>query len=166
MSSPVERTRRARRGNWIKTGDAVPGILGTVVAERRTMRGDNPGGDPARLQLPALHPEVQAFLAAPIASPAHVYGWICLVGNEGRTFTEDDEHLVDGAVGAGRPHLRAATSAQWPGSAPRARTRDPRAQQAESALRHERDRAQRYLDTAEVILLALDLDGRITLVNR
>ena len=38
--------------------------------------------------------------------------------------------------------------------------------QAESALRHERDRAQRYLDTAEVILLALDLDGRITLVNR
>jgi PAS domain S-box-containing protein len=39
-------------------------------------------------------------------------------------------------------------------------------QQAESALRVERDRAQRYLDTAEVILLALDLDGRITRVNR
>ena len=38
--------------------------------------------------------------------------------------------------------------------------------QAESALRDERDRAQRYLDTAEVILLALDPDGRITLVNR
>ena len=33
-------------------------------------------------------------------------------------------------------------------------------------LRHARDRAQRYLDTAEVILLALDLNGRITLVNR
>ena len=33
-------------------------------------------------------------------------------------------------------------------------------------LRHARDRAQRYLDTAEVILLALDLHGRITLVNR
>ena len=69
--------------NWIETGGAVPGILGTVVAERRTVRGDNPGGDPARLQLPVLHPEVQAFLAAPIVSPAHVYGWLCLVGNEG-----------------------------------------------------------------------------------
>ena len=56
--------------------------------------GENPGGNPAGLQLPLLHPDVQAFLAAPIASPAHVYGWICLVGNEGRTFTEDDEHLV------------------------------------------------------------------------
>ena len=58
------------------------------------MRGDNSGGEPARLQFPLLHPDVQAFLAAPVASPAHVYGWICLVGNEGRAFTEDDEHLV------------------------------------------------------------------------
>jgi two-component system cell cycle sensor histidine kinase/response regulator CckA len=33
-------------------------------------------------------------------------------------------------------------------------------------LRQERDRAQRYLDTAGVILLALDNEGRITLVNR
>ena len=36
---------------------------------------------------------------------------------------------------------------------------------SEWALRHERDRAQRYLDTAAVILLALDINGRITLVN-
>ena len=80
--------------HWMQTGDSVPGILGTVLARRRTLRGVNPGGDPARLQLPSRHPNVQAFLAAPIASPGHVYGWICLVGNEGRTFTEDDEHLV------------------------------------------------------------------------
>ena len=37
---------------------------------------------------------------------------------------------------------------------------------AESAVRDERDRAQRYLDTAEVILLALDVEGRITSINR
>ena len=37
---------------------------------------------------------------------------------------------------------------------------------AEQALRGERDRAQRYLDTADVILLKLDLEGRIVLVNR
>ena len=78
----------------MKPGERCPGILGTVVAERRTMRGDDPGGDPAGLQFPGAPSGVQAFLAAPIASPAHVYGWICLVGNEGRTFTEDDEHLV------------------------------------------------------------------------
>jgi two-component system cell cycle sensor histidine kinase/response regulator CckA len=38
--------------------------------------------------------------------------------------------------------------------------------QAEASLRDERDRAQQYLDTAEVILLKLDVGGRILLVNR
>jgi two-component system cell cycle sensor histidine kinase/response regulator CckA len=38
--------------------------------------------------------------------------------------------------------------------------------QAENAVRHERDRAESYLDTAEVIMLAVDLDGRITMINR
>jgi PAS domain S-box-containing protein len=33
-------------------------------------------------------------------------------------------------------------------------------------LRRERDLAQRYLDTAEVMVLALDVEGRITLINR
>ena len=37
---------------------------------------------------------------------------------------------------------------------------------AETSLRDERDRAQQYLDTAEVILLKLDVEGRILLVNR
>ncbi len=37
---------------------------------------------------------------------------------------------------------------------------------AELALRNERDRAQRYLDTADVILLKLNLEGRIILINR
>jgi len=37
---------------------------------------------------------------------------------------------------------------------------------AEVALRDEHDRAQRFLDRAEVILLKLNVDGRIVLVNR
>ncbi len=138
---------------WIDVGDAVAGILETVVTERRTLRGENPGGDPAALQLPLSHPEVRAFLAAPIASPAHVYGWICLVANEGRSFTADDEDLIvalSGQVG-------------WLYEVDHEILER---KQAESALRDERDRAQRYLDTADVILLALDCEGRITLINR
>jgi PAS domain S-box-containing protein len=84
---------------WIKAGDAVPGIFGTVVAGRQTLRGDNPGGAPAGLQLPPRHPRIQAYLAAPIVSPARVHGWICLVGNEGRPFSEDDEDLVMALAG-------------------------------------------------------------------
>ncbi|MGH9141132.1 MAG: response regulator [Vicinamibacterales bacterium] len=131
---------------WIKIGDAVTGLLRTVVDERKSMRGENAGGDPASLQFPPRHPEVHAFLAAPIASPAHVYGWICLVGNEGRSFTEEDEALVTALSGqVGRIYENGYFYA---------------------VAQSERDRAQRYLDTAETILLALDLEGRITQVNR
>jgi two-component system cell cycle sensor histidine kinase/response regulator CckA len=138
---------------WIEAGDPVTGILETVVTGRRTLRGENPGGHPAALKLPLLHPEVRAFLAAPIVSPAHVYGWICLVGNEGRSFTVDDEDLIVALAGqVGRLYEVDHEIVER--------------KQAESALRDERDRAQRYLDTADVILLALDRDGRITLINR
>lgn len=41
-----------------------------------------------------------------------------------------------------------------------------RRMQAECALREERDRAQRYLDTVEAIIVALDLEGRVTQLNR
>jgi PAS domain S-box-containing protein len=138
---------------WIQSGDQITGILKTVVAERRTVRGENPGGDPASLVLPPDHPEVHSYLAVPIASRAHVYGWICLVGNDGRGFTEDDEQLTMALAGqVGRLYEVDREILER--------------QQADAALREERDRAKRYLDTAEVILLALDLDGRITLINR
>jgi PAS domain S-box-containing protein len=38
--------------------------------------------------------------------------------------------------------------------------------QAEEAIKRERNQAQRYLDTAGVMLAALDTDGTITLINR
>jgi len=37
---------------------------------------------------------------------------------------------------------------------------------AEEALRAERDRAQKYLDTAGVLMVALDAEGRVELINR
>jgi len=152
---------------WIETGDAVPGVLATVVAERRTVRAENPGGDPAGLRLSALHPEVQAFVAAPLMSPAHVYGWIFLVCNEGTAFTEDDEHLLKAlSAQVGGLYENLAFSAAALTRAEELEQEILERKHAESAVRHERDRAQRYLDTAQVILLKLDLDGRIALVNR
>jgi PAS domain S-box-containing protein len=42
---------------------------------------------------------------------------------------------------------------------------DTARRQMEESLRRERDRAQRYLDTVEAVVLALDCEGRITLLN-
>jgi len=150
--------------DWIRVGDRVSGILGTVVAERRTVRGGDAATEPA---FPPLHPEARAFLAAPIASPGRVYGWICVVSNEGRRFTGDDEHMVMALAGqVGRVYENRHVYAMARKRADELEHEIVEREQAEVALRGERDRAQRYLDTADTVLLALDVEGRITLVNR
>jgi PAS domain S-box-containing protein len=152
---------------WIMMGETVSGIFRTVVTERRTVRGDNPVGDPAGLQFPVRHPDVQAFLAAPVASPAEVYGWLCLVGNEGRSFTEDDEPLVMAlSAQVGRIYEKLRLSAFARRRADELEHEVLERKLAESTVRYERDRAQRYLDMAQVILLNLDTEGRVTLINR
>ncbi len=137
LNCGVDGTGTVDAANWIAIGGPAPGILRTVMTERRASRGDNPGGDPAGLQLPPEHPEARAFLAVPVASVAHVYGWIFLVGNEGRRFTAEDEHLALALAGqVGRVYELDHEILE------RAR--------AEAALRRERDRLQRFLDTAGV----------------
>ena len=160
---------RDRRRPTLAHCDTFLPILHTVIAERRALRADNPGGDPVQLGLPQPHPPARAFMAAPIASPAQVYGWLCLVRNEELAFTADDEQLIAALSGqVGRIYANGYLY-----SVARKRAENIEHEIAErqrargGALRLERDRAERYLDTAAVILLrALDLDGRITLVNR
>lgn len=153
--------------DWMEIGAPLTGLLSAVVAERRTVRGTNPSGDPRAAQLPPQHPTVQSFLIAPLTSPAHVYGWICLVRNEGAGFAEEDEQLIMALAGqVGRVYENGYFY-----SIAEKRARDleeqiAQRQHVESSLRVERDRAQRYLDTAEVVLLSLDTEGRITLINR
>ena len=133
--------------DWIKRGDAVPGILQTVVAERRALRGHNAGGSPATLGLPSLHPKIEAFLTAPIASPAHVYGWICLVCNEGRPFTDDDEQLIRALSGqVGRIYENGYFYAVAQRRAAELELQILEREQVEVALRRERDRANTTLD--------------------
>ena len=139
--------------DWIKPGDTLTGVLGAVVTEGRALRCDEPGDAPGALQFPPGHPPVQAFLAVPITTPAHVYGWICLVRSEGGVFTQEDEDLVMVLAGkVGRYYELEHEVLER--------------KLAEAEARREHDQAQRYLDIAEVILLKLDMEGRILLVNR
>lgn len=75
--------------------DLQHGVLGAVVAERLpTRRLFEPGA--GRVPgLPAGYPAVRSLLAAPIASPHTVYGWICLTNKLGaEAFTDEDEQLL------------------------------------------------------------------------
>ena len=93
--------------------------------------------------------------SSPLPSPHPAMSTVgsCSFGNEGRSFTEDDARLIEGALRAGRRIYELEHEVL-------------ERKHVESALRHERNRPQGYLDTADVILVALDLDGRITLINR
>jgi PAS domain S-box-containing protein len=84
---------------WARIGDSVSGIFETVVDNCRSERGSHPATESSPGRFPPGHPAVQAFLIAPIASPGHVYGWICLAGNDGRDFTEEDEQQVRALAG-------------------------------------------------------------------
>ena len=64
---------------WVVEGDVLTGILADTVERRRPVRGNMPSSDN------------EAFLVVPVASPAHVYGWICLVASERSAFTDEEE---------------------------------------------------------------------------
>ena len=69
--------------------------LPQVVAEARTIRLHNPGGDPVLAGLPAGHPPVYSLLAAPLQSLKRVYGWICLTDKLGAAeFSDEDARLI------------------------------------------------------------------------
>ncbi|MGH8262680.1 MAG: response regulator, partial [Steroidobacteraceae bacterium] len=62
---------------------AVPALeaspLAAVLTEGKTLRLEHLGGDPRKAGLPAGYPSAHAMVAAPVASLAKVYGWLCLV---------------------------------------------------------------------------------------
>ena len=88
---------------WIKEGDALTGVFETVILECRAARGTVTASDADRRLFGDGHPDVQEFLIAPITSPAHVYGWICLVCNEGVVYTgEEQQQLLALAGHVGR----------------------------------------------------------------
>jgi len=100
--TPGSVTQHATRGVpndvAMRLGDAdlQQGVLATVVAGRRPTRRQfepSDGGDGHGL--PEGFPTVRSLLAAPIASPHTVYGWICLTNRLGaEAFSDEDEQLL------------------------------------------------------------------------
>ncbi len=71
------------------------GLLGQVYARRESLRLTNSEGDAQHLGLPPGYPSARACLAAPIASPSHVYGWVCMADKAGAAgFSPEDERLL------------------------------------------------------------------------
>ncbi len=100
-----------------------------------------------------------------LANPARFLERIHEFYNRGADVSHDEVELVDGRTFDRYSAPTSGADGRYYGRVWYFRDVTDR-KRAEGMLRQERDRAQRYLDVADVILLALDLDGRITLINR
>jgi PAS domain S-box-containing protein len=76
--------------------DQLYPVLPGVMEDKAARRLSNLPGDPSVVGLPREFPPVHAFISAPIASPDHVYGWLCVTEKEGGGgFSEEDEGIAN-----------------------------------------------------------------------
>jgi diguanylate cyclase (GGDEF)-like protein/PAS domain S-box-containing protein len=69
----------------------IDGVVGGAFVERKSRRLTNPQAT----GLPTHYPPAHSLLVAPIVSPAHVHGWICLTDKIGaHEFSAEDERLL------------------------------------------------------------------------
>jgi diguanylate cyclase (GGDEF)-like protein len=67
------------------------GVVGSTFLDRKPRRLTKPD----ETGLPRHYPQVHSLLVAPIVSPAHVHGWICLTDKIGADeFSAEDEQLL------------------------------------------------------------------------
>jgi PAS domain S-box-containing protein len=143
--------------DWVSPGDTVPGMLRAVTSERRLRRGANASGDAIDLGLPPSHPAVSGYLATPIASPGHVYGWLLLVAADGRAFADEYEQLALALGGlVGRIYENGYFYRVAQRRAEQLEHESRERQLSEDQLRRERDRMRFALQNADVGIWDLD----------
>lgn len=71
------------------------GILGAVIDQAQPIRLEHLGRDPRSSGFPANHPTMEGFLGVPIRVRGEVFGNLYLTTDDGRSFSDDDEELVE-----------------------------------------------------------------------
>jgi PAS domain S-box-containing protein len=104
LLEPSGREPRARRLFWHGFEPRIPvvpsfwpvqGLIAQAVEEGRTRRGEGAPARPEETGIPPWGPPVSSFLIAPISSPAHRYGWLCLADKlASGSFSDEEEHLA------------------------------------------------------------------------
>ena len=73
----------------------IHAVIGGLLSGQQPVRARNTSADPGKFGFPPGFPNFGSLLAAPIASPHHCYGWLCLFHRLGAVeFTEEDARLA------------------------------------------------------------------------
>jgi len=124
------------------------GLFGLWIEPGQPVRMGDVRQHPSFSGFSRHHPKMKSLLGVAIADRGRVLGRLYLTDKRNAAeFSREDELLVAMLASFASIAIRNART-------------------FEETLRAERDRAQLYLDTASVMLVALDLKGNITMINR
>ncbi|MFH1033005.1 MAG: PAS domain-containing protein [Pseudomonadota bacterium] len=126
--------------------EGYPGLWGHALNTQKPFFSNQPGDHPSFANIaPPGHLTMHRFLSVPVAAQGGLLGQIALA-NASRDYDHRDVQVVSRLA-----ELYALALQR---------------QRAEEALRRQRDRASGYLEVVEAMILALDKEGRVTLINR
>lgn len=137
------------------------GVVGGTVADRKARRLRNPRAS----GLPQRFPPVHSMLVAPIVSPAHSYGWICLTDKIGADeFSAEDEHLLSTlAAQVGRIYENGRLYSDIQRYATRLEAEIDRRTRAQEALIESDGRFRELAENIRDVFFLVDADSNRTL---
>jgi PAS domain S-box-containing protein len=142
------------------------GVLASIVGAGRCFRAANQGG-PHAAGLPSTFPPVEAILAAPVVSPARIYGWVCLLDKVGgQDFSDEDERLAKMlAAQVGRIYENGSLYADLLGHATKLAEEVAERKRGEAALRENEERFRGAFENTGVAMALTDIENRLIRVN-
>ncbi|TXT20758.1 MAG: PAS/PAC sensor hybrid histidine kinase [Gallionellaceae bacterium] len=147
-------------GNTSRSAGEVPPDMGryceTVVRTRKMLLVPGAGKDPGRGQ--DIAPGRFSYCGMPLAWPTgEIFGTLCVLDEQGHAF----HHLIHPVMERFCESIQHNLTSLYQASLAHSQ-RD----ETETALRRRETESQRYLDIIQTLIVALDAEGRITLINR
>src|ERR1700686_1170047 len=141
----------------------IDGVVGGAFVERQSRRLTNPQAT----GLPTHYPPAHSLLVAPIVSPAHVHGWICLTDKIGADeFSAEDEQLLAIlAAQVGPTYENGRLHDDIRRNATRLEAEIDQHTRVADELRERDRRFSDLLDNVELVSMMLDTSARITYCN-
>jgi len=123
----------------------VRGIWGMALKDDRSVIVNNLKSHPDSIGTLPGHPKITSFLGVPLRHDGEIFGIIGLANKKSGYDLADQQDIEALSVAFVEALMR---------------------KRAEQALCQEKDKAQRYLDIAGVMLVAIDTEGKVTLINK